>query len=117
MPSSATLKEPLRLNIMVFCPEHLKRDQNLKFTPPSETTRMPAPFMWELPPRIVLFLKCLLSKFQFDLERKDTFKRVHVLSFVGKQIWQFTIYNSIYKELHETNTKFHPRKIISLDLY
>ena len=77
MPSSATLKEPLRLNIMVFCPEHLKRDQNLKFTPPSETTRMPAPFMWELPPRIVLFLKCFLSKFQFDLDRKDTLKRVH----------------------------------------
>ena len=53
MPSSATLKEPLRLNIMVFCPEHLKRDQNLKFTPLSdlsETTSIPAPFIWESPP-------------------------------------------------------------------
>ena len=27
---------------MVFCPEHPKRDQNLKFTPLSEATRIPA---------------------------------------------------------------------------
>ena len=32
------LKRPLRLNIMVFCPQQPKRDQNLKFTPLSETT-------------------------------------------------------------------------------
>ena len=36
---------------MVFCPEHPKLDQNLKFTPLSETTSIPAPFTWE-PPRI-----------------------------------------------------------------
>ena len=38
---------------MVFCPEHLKRDQNLKFTAPlSGTMSIPAPFIWEslLPP-------------------------------------------------------------------
>ena len=35
---------------MVFCPEHLKQDQNLKFTPLSETTSIPAPFIWESPP-------------------------------------------------------------------
>ena len=35
---------------MVFCPEHPKRDQNLKFTPLSETTSIPAPFIWEFPP-------------------------------------------------------------------
>ena len=35
---------------MVFCPEHPKRDQNLKFTPLSETTSIPAPFIWESPP-------------------------------------------------------------------
>ena len=33
------LKRPLRLNVMVFCPQQPKRDQNLKFTPLwSETT-------------------------------------------------------------------------------
>ena len=32
---------------MVFCPEHAKRDQNLKFTPLSETTSIAAPFIWE----------------------------------------------------------------------
>ena len=32
---------------MVFCPEHAKRDQNLKFTPLSETTSIAAPFKWE----------------------------------------------------------------------
>ena len=34
----------LRLNIMVFCSEHPKRGQNLKFTLLSETTRIPALF-------------------------------------------------------------------------
>ena len=36
--------------MMVFCPEHPKRDQNLKFTPLSETTSIPAPFIWDPPP-------------------------------------------------------------------
>ena len=36
---------------MVFCPEQPKRDQNLKFTPLSETTSILAPFIWESPPR------------------------------------------------------------------
>ena len=36
---------------MVFCPEHPRRDQNLKFTPLSETTSIPAPFIWESPAR------------------------------------------------------------------
>ena len=43
-------KRPLRQNIMVFCPEHPKRDQTLKFTPLSETTSIPVPFLWESPP-------------------------------------------------------------------
>ena len=34
---------------MVFCPEHPKGDQNLKFTPLSEMMGIPAPFMWENP--------------------------------------------------------------------
>ena len=41
---------PLQLNIMVFCPEHPKRDQNLKFTLISETTSIPASFIWKSPP-------------------------------------------------------------------
>ena len=36
--------------MMAFCPEHLKWDQNPKFTPLSETTSIPAPFIWEFPP-------------------------------------------------------------------
>ena len=44
------LVQPERLNIMVFCADHPKRDQNLKFTPLSETTSIPAPFIWEFPP-------------------------------------------------------------------
>ena len=39
-------KRPLPLNIMVICPEHYKPDQNLKFTPLSETSlSIPAPFI------------------------------------------------------------------------
>ena len=34
---------------MVFCPEHPNRDQNLKFTPLSETTSIHAPFIWKSP--------------------------------------------------------------------
>ena len=34
---------------MAFCPEHPKWDQNPKFTPLSETTGNPAPFVWESP--------------------------------------------------------------------
>ena len=40
---------PLRLNIMAFCPEHPMWDQNPKFTPLSETTSTPTPFIWEFP--------------------------------------------------------------------
>ena len=32
---------------MAFCPEHPKWDQNRKFTPLSETTSIPAFFIWE----------------------------------------------------------------------
>ena len=35
---------------MAFCPEHPKWDQNPKFTPLSETTSFPAPFLWESTP-------------------------------------------------------------------
>ena len=36
---------------MVFCPEHpAKRDQNAKFTPISERTSIPTPFIYGVPP-------------------------------------------------------------------
>ena len=38
------------LYFFVFCYEHPKWDQNPKFTPISETTSIPAPFIWEPPP-------------------------------------------------------------------
>ena len=34
---------------MAFCSEHLKWDQNTKFTALKETTNIFAPFMWEPP--------------------------------------------------------------------
>ena len=43
-------KRLLRLNIMVFCPEHPKRDQSLKFIPLSETTSIPPLLYAEYPP-------------------------------------------------------------------
>ena len=39
----------LRLNIMGFCPEHPKWDQNPKFTSLSETKSIAAPFIWKSP--------------------------------------------------------------------
>ena len=36
---------------MVFCPEHPKRDQSLKFIPLSETTSIPPLLYAEYPPR------------------------------------------------------------------
>ena len=47
--SRATLKETLTANNDV-CPEHPKWDQNQKFTPLSETTSIPAPFIWDSTP-------------------------------------------------------------------
>ena len=36
--------------MMAFCPEHPKWDQNPKFTPLSETTSIPTPFICGVPP-------------------------------------------------------------------
>ena len=41
--------------MMAFCPEHPKWDQNPKFTPLSETTSIPTPFICGLPPGTVLY--------------------------------------------------------------
>ena len=51
IPSSATLKviSMAKYNGAV-CPEHPKRDHNLKFTPLSETTSIPTPFICGVPP-------------------------------------------------------------------
>ena len=35
---------------MAFCPEHRKWDQNVQFTPLSETTSIPTPFICGVPP-------------------------------------------------------------------
>ena len=40
---------------MTFCPEHPKWDRNPKFTPLSETTSIPAAFIWGPPPPGYLF--------------------------------------------------------------
>ena len=37
-------------NMMAFCPEHPKSDQNPKFTPLSETKSIPTPFICGVPP-------------------------------------------------------------------
>ena len=44
---------PWRLNIMAFFPERPKCDQNPKFTPLSETTSIPASFIWDSPPGLL----------------------------------------------------------------
>ena len=36
--------------MIAFCPEHPKWDQNPKFTLLSETTSIPTPFIWGVPP-------------------------------------------------------------------
>ena len=41
--------QPLWLNIVAFCPEQPKWHQNPKFASLSETTSIPAPFIWESP--------------------------------------------------------------------
>ena len=39
---------------MALRPEHPKWDQNPKFTPLSETTSIPTPFIWGVPPGYAL---------------------------------------------------------------
>ena len=41
---------------MAFYPEHPKWDQNPKFAPLSETTSIPAPFIWESPETLLSFV-------------------------------------------------------------
>ena len=61
-----TLNETLRLKILTLCPEHPKRDQNLKFTPLSETTSFPVCFIWEsAPPPPSPGLCSLIFRFSF----------------------------------------------------
>ena len=76
---------------MVFCPEHPK-DQTLKFTAPKREDEDLRPFHVGAPPppRPELLVALWVNKFgnlQFSLQRT------------------------------ETNTKFHPRKIICLDRF
>ena len=42
---------PERANTVNFHPKHPKWDQNLQFTPQSETTSISVTFIWEPPPR------------------------------------------------------------------
>ena len=55
--------------MMAFCPEHSKWDQNPKFTPLSETTSIPTPFICRvLPPGPAMYSTvfwCLLVLFLF----------------------------------------------------
>jgi len=41
--------------ILAFRPVNPKRDQNLQFTPLSETTSIPVTFIWESPPPGVVY--------------------------------------------------------------
>ena len=63
---------------MVFCPEHLKRDQNLKFTAPlSGTMSIPTPFIGEsLPPspRVVYLSANLRLIFLTRINTKIAYK-------------------------------------------
>ena len=65
--------------MMAFSPEYPKWDQNPKFTPLSETTNIPTPFIWSpLPPggkTIVNTCSCCLKRislyFCFEKESDD----------------------------------------------
>ena len=50
---------PSRLNMMVFCPEHPKSDQNPKFTPPKRDDERPHPFHMRSAPRVSVSLSLL----------------------------------------------------------
>ena len=43
---------PIWARIVTFHPKHPKWDQNLQFTPQSETTSILVTFIWESPPRV-----------------------------------------------------------------
>ena len=60
-------KRSLQLNIMAFCPEHPKWDQNPKFTPLCEMTSILAPFIWESPQG-------------FGADKSDYFRKMNYLS-------------------------------------
>ena len=67
-------KRSLQLNIMAFCPEHPKWDQNPKFTPLCEMTSILAPFIWESPQG-------------FGADKSDYFRKINYLSVLILSGW------------------------------
>ena len=57
-----TLNETSAAQILTLCPEHPKRDQNLKFKPLSDTTSIPVYFMWEAPSGLQLYKRVGISQ-------------------------------------------------------
>ena len=61
-------ERPLRLNIMVFCPEHPKRrDQNLKYTP-TRDDEYPRRFHMGVPPIFFRLGKCKVRPSESTVE-------------------------------------------------
>ena len=67
--------------MMAFCPEHSKWDQNPKFTPLSETTSIPTPFICGVPlPGSLLAAKDVSSERsqRFGPKNSTVMKRINV---------------------------------------
>ena len=101
--SRATLTETFTAKYDGVCPEHPKWDQNPKFTPLSETTSIPTPFICGVPPPPEPSNKWIISK-QITYEPLVT-----VTSNIVLQTLVTVFLSGVFvKEIHESKNDFGP---------
>ena len=88
-----------------ICPEHPKRDQNLKFTPLSKMTSIPVCFIWESPPG--LRGVCVLIKIHKYIASSTVLSLSHLKCLIVWHTPSRFLFLFVYKSL------FRGQKLIS----
>ena len=97
---------------MAFCTEHPKWDQNPKVTPLSETTSIPAPFIWKSTPG---HLNILIFEY-FEYFQPKICRKIRILSlgwktfFHKKRLYQWNLTSYIENHRVGPSVKKHCRK-------
>ena len=96
--------------MMAFCPEHAKWDQNPKFTPLSETTSIPTPFICGAsPPPLPGFAPAIKYLHQSLLKNKSVVpsEQTSPFCFVNWQFYHVCNFKTIEtSNLNENNNSF-----------
>ena len=103
--------------MMAFCPEHPKWDQNPKFIPLSETTSIPAPFIWGVPPPPPGYsMTCTL--FNSMVESLPLYSTITPVTWNYEIIWKIglQIKTNLCKDKNKTEQKYDSLALLTLSL-